>query len=76
MSLYSLCRHSTKDQCLGGADGLRSEHHNGREDVHLNNECTQREDTRLAFEVDVVAQIETAAGQERPRSASSSELAP
>jgi hypothetical protein len=30
---------------FGGADGLRSEHHNGREEVHDNNECTQREES-------------------------------
>jgi hypothetical protein len=45
---------------LGGADGLRSEHHNGREEVHVNNECTQREESMTAIEAIRLASLVTA----------------
>ena len=45
---------------LGGADGLRSEHHNGREEVHVNNECTQREESMTTIMAFRLASVVTA----------------
>jgi hypothetical protein len=45
---------------LGGADGLRSEHHNGREEAHVNNECTQREESMTTIEAIRLASVVTA----------------
>src|SRR5580704_7257739 len=43
-----------------GADGLRSEHHNGREEVHVNNECTQREESMTTIMAFRLASVVTA----------------
>ena len=45
---------------MGGADGLRSEHHNGREEVHVNNECTQREESMTTINAMRLASLVTA----------------
>src|SRR6202166_4881686 len=45
---------------FGGADGLRSEHHNGREEVHVNNECTQREESMTTIKAFRLASVVTA----------------
>jgi hypothetical protein len=44
---------------LGGG-GLRSEHHNGREEVHVNNECTQREESMTTTNTFRLASVVTA----------------
>src|SRR5258708_31108381 len=56
-------RHSTKRRTnvfWGGADGLRSEHHNGREEVRVNNECTQREESMTTIKAIRLASLVTA----------------
>jgi hypothetical protein len=45
---------------FGGADGLRSEHHNGREEVHVNNECSQREKSMTTTNTFRLASVVTA----------------
>src|SRR5580693_5298941 len=45
---------------LGGADELRSQHHNGREEVHVNNECTQREESMTTINAMRLASLVTA----------------
>src|ERR1700688_4769786 len=45
---------------FGGADGLRSEHHNGREEVHVNNERTQREESMTTIKAFRLASVVTA----------------
>src|ERR1700688_4727448 len=44
----------------GRTDGLRSEHHNGREEVHVNNECTQREESMTTINAMRLASLVTA----------------
>src|SRR6202166_5186729 len=44
----------------GEADRLRSEHHNGREEVHVDNECTQREKSMTTTNAFRVASVVTA----------------
>jgi hypothetical protein len=44
----------------GGADGLRPEHHNGREEVHVNNELTQREESMTTMMAIRLASVVTA----------------
>ena len=64
MSLYScLSRHSTKRRTnvfWEGADELRSEHHNEREEVHVDNECTQREKSMTTTNAFRLASVVTA----------------
>jgi hypothetical protein len=45
---------------FGGADGLRSEHHNGREEVHVNNELTQGEESMTTIMAIRLASLVTA----------------
>jgi hypothetical protein len=45
---------------LRGADGLRPEHHNGREEVHVNNELTQREESMTTIKAIRLASVVTA----------------
>jgi hypothetical protein len=45
---------------LGGADGLRPEHHNGREEVHVNNELTQGEESMTTIMAIRLASLVTA----------------
>lgn len=42
------------------ADGLRSEYHNGREEVHVNNECTPREESMTTINAMRLASLVTA----------------
>ena len=44
---------------LGGSR-LRSEHHNGREEVHVNNECTQRKESMTTIMAIRLASLVTA----------------
>jgi hypothetical protein len=44
----------------GEADRLRSEHHNGREKVHVNNELTQREESMTTTNAFRLASVVTA----------------
>src|SRR5580693_5645540 len=45
---------------LGGADELRSQHHNGREEVHVNNECAQGEESMTTIKAIRLASLVTA----------------
>jgi len=45
---------------LGGADGLRPEHHNGRKEVHVNNELAQGEESMTSIEAIRLASLVTA----------------
>src|SRR5271169_1179403 len=63
MSLYSPISpfNETQDQCFwGGADRLRSEHHNGREEAHVDDGLTQREESMTTIMAFRLASVVTA----------------